>query len=66
VNIKPIQTKADYRAALKRIESLMGAKSTTSAGDLLDVLVTLVEEYERAHFRMELPDAVDASHAVTY
>ena len=60
MNIKPIRTKADYRAALKSIESLMGAKSTTSAGDRLDVLVTLVEGYERAHFRMALPGAVDA------
>ena len=60
MNIKPIRTKVDYRAALKDIESLMDAKSRTSDGDRLDVLVTLVEAYERAHFPMELPDAVDA------
>ena len=60
MNIKPIRTKADYRAALKDIESLMDAKSRTPDGDRLDVLVTLVEAYERAHFPMELPDAVDA------
>jgi antitoxin component HigA of HigAB toxin-antitoxin module len=38
----------------------MGAKSNTPEGDRLDVLVTLVEAYERAHFPMDLPDAVDA------
>ncbi len=59
-DIKPIRTKADYKTALKRIESLMSAKANTASGDRLDVLVTLVEAYERAHFPMDLPDAVDA------
>src|SRR5882724_10733879 len=60
MNIKPIRTKANYRAALKDIESLMAAKANTPEGDRLDVLATLVEAYERAHFPMDLPDAVDA------
>ena len=60
VDIKPIRTKADYRAALKDIESLMTAKANTPEGDRLDVLTTLVEAYERAHFPMDLPDAVEA------
>lgn len=58
--IKPIKTKADHRAALKTIESLMAAKLNTPEGDRLDILVTLVEAYERHHFPMDLPDAVDA------
>ena len=29
-------------------------------GDRLDVLVTLIEAWERTHFPMELPDAVEA------
>jgi HTH-type transcriptional regulator / antitoxin HigA len=60
MNITPIRTKADHKAALKTIESLMRAKAKTPEGDRLDVLVTLVEAYERAHFPMDLPDAVDA------
>ncbi len=60
MNIKPIRTRADYRAALKGIESLMHAKPRTPDGDRLDVLVTLVEAYERIHFPMALPDAVEA------
>jgi HTH-type transcriptional regulator/antitoxin HigA len=60
VEIKPIKTKANHRAALKEIESLMSAKADTREGDRLDVLVTLVEAYERAHFPMDLPDAVEA------
>jgi Predicted transcription regulator containing HTH domain len=46
--------------ALEEIESLMAAKANTAEGDRLDILVTLVEAYERTHFPMDLPDAVDA------
>jgi len=60
MDIKPIRTKADYKAALKAVESLMGAKARTPEGDRLDVLVTLIEGYERQHFPMDLPDAVEA------
>ena len=60
MNIKPIRTKANYRAALKNIESLMAAKANTPEGDRLDILATLVEAYERTHFPLDLPDAVDA------
>jgi HTH-type transcriptional regulator/antitoxin HigA len=60
MDIKPIRTKADYRAALKAVEALMGAKARTPEGDRLDVLVTLIEGYERQHFPMDLPDAVEA------
>ena len=60
MNIKPIKTKADHRAALAEIESLMSARLGTPEGDRLDVLVTLVEAYEKKRFPMELPDAVEA------
>jgi HTH-type transcriptional regulator/antitoxin HigA len=60
MDIKPIRTKAAYREALKVIESLMSAKANSVEGDRLDVLVTLVEAYERMHFPMDLPDAVEA------
>lgn len=60
MDIKPIRTKTNYRAALKAVESLMTAKVNTPEGDRLEVLTTLVEAYERTHFPMDLPDAVEA------
>jgi HTH-type transcriptional regulator/antitoxin HigA len=60
MNINPIRTKADYRAALKEIEGLMSARTGTPEGERLDVLVTLVEAWERKRFPMELPDPVEA------
>ena len=60
MNIKPIKTKADHRAALKEIETLMMARRNTPEGERLDVLVTLVEAYERKHYAIDLPDPVEA------
>ena len=60
MNIKPVRTKADHRAALKEIESLMNARANTPEGERLDVLVTLVEAYERKHFPMDMSDPVEA------
>ena len=60
MQIKPIKTAKDYRATLREIEGLMQAKANTPEGDRLDVLVTLVEAYERLHYPMDLPDAVEA------
>ena len=60
MEIKPIKTKADYRAALKEVEALMAAEADTPGGERLDVLVTLVEAYERKHYRLDLPDPVEA------
>jgi HTH-type transcriptional regulator/antitoxin HigA len=41
MDIKPVKTKADYRAALAEIERLFDAKRGTPEGDRLDVLATL-------------------------
>lgn len=60
MEIHPIKTEADYRAALNEIESLMSAAADTPEGDRLDVLTTLVEAYERAHYPMDFPDPVEA------
>ncbi len=58
--IRPIRSRADHRAALKEIESLMGAKAGSPEGDRLDVLATLVEAWERKHFPVDMPDAIEA------
>lgn len=60
MEIRPIRTKADYRAALKEIEGLMSAGPRTPEGDRLDVLVTLVEAWERKHEPMDPPDPIEA------
>lgn len=60
MDIRPVRTKADYRRTLKEIETLMDAAPHTPKGERLDVLVALVEAYERKHYPLELPDPVEA------
>jgi len=45
--IRPIKTDEDHEAALRQIEDLWGAEEGSEKGDQLEVLVTLVEAYER-------------------
>src|SRR6266705_5151824 len=56
MEIKPIRTKTDYRAALKEIETLMSARADTPEGARLNILSKLVEAYEKKHltFPVEL------------
>jgi HTH-type transcriptional regulator/antitoxin HigA len=60
MQIRPVKTKADHRAALKEIERLMDAKPGTAAGDRLEVLTTLVDRYESDHEPIEPPDPIEA------
>jgi HTH-type transcriptional regulator / antitoxin HigA len=55
---RPIKSGEDYRATLEEIDSLIAAEPGTPAGERLDVLVTLVEAYERKHLPLDLPDPV--------
>jgi HTH-type transcriptional regulator/antitoxin HigA len=54
MDIAPLKNRRDYRQALKEIETLMQARRNTPEGDRLDVLVTLVEAWERKHYPLDL------------
>lgn len=60
MDIAPIKSQRDYRRALKEVETLMAAKRNSPEGDRLDVLVMLVEAWERKHYPLDLPDPVEA------
>lgn len=62
MNIRPIRTKSDHRAALREISALMEAdpKRGTAAFDKLDVLVTLVDAYEEKRHPVAPPDPIEA------
>ena len=60
MDIRPIRTEADYEAALATVERLLGAPVGTPEGDLLDVLVVLVEAYEEKNYPFApAGDAID-------
>ncbi|MEA5603056.1 transcriptional regulator [Nostoc sp. UHCC 0252] len=60
MELRPIKTQADYQEALREIELLFDAVPNTPECDRLDVLSTLVEAYEKAHFPIEKPDPIEA------
>ncbi len=60
MDIRPIRTEKDYQWALARIAELMDAKAGTEAGDELDILATLVDAHEGAHYAIEPGDPVEA------
>ena len=55
-----IKTEEDYNNALARIEELFDADINTPEGDELELLVTLVEFYEKEMFPIEAPDPISA------
>jgi HTH-type transcriptional regulator / antitoxin HigA len=62
MDLRPIKTESDYDQALAEIDTLFDALPDTPEGDRLEVLVTLVEAYERKHHPIPPPDPIDALH----
>src|SRR4051812_28263958 len=62
MNIRPIKADRDYEEALRRIEELMGAVPGTPELDELDVLASLVEQFEAKRFAIDVPNPIDAIH----
>ena len=46
MNIKPIKTESDYRAALKRLDGIFDAPPGTTESDEADILGLMVDEFE--------------------
>ena len=60
MKIKPIKTETLYDAALAEIDRLWGSTEGSPAGDRLDVLLVLVENYEAQQYPIAPPDPVEA------
>ena len=58
MDIRPIRNEADYDAALRAIDGLMSASPSTPEADALEVLVTLVEDYEIRRWPVDAPDPI--------
>ena len=60
MEIRPIKTEEDYKISLERLEYIFDAKSGSKEGDELEVLSILIDNYEKEHYPIELPDPIDA------
>ncbi|WP_434709509.1 helix-turn-helix domain-containing protein [Pseudomonas sp. R1-1] len=62
MNIHPIHTEEEYRAALKEVSAFFDnePEPDTPQGDYFDVMITLIEAYEAKQFPLDLPHAIEA------
>lgn len=60
MKIKPIRSDNDYKQALQRVEALWGSALGSQLGDELEVLVTLIEAYERERYPIDRPNPLEA------
>jgi len=62
MNIKPIHSRADHKAALKLVSKLVDLDPApgTPDGDMLEVMSTLIAAYEAKHFAIGPADPIEA------
>lgn len=53
---KIIKTEAEYEAALQRLEVIFDAKRDTPEGVELDLLSLVIDNYEKEHFPIAIPN----------
>src|SRR5437868_11306837 len=60
--LRPLRSEADYDAAMEEIERYFERepKPGTPQADRFDLLALIIEDYERKHWPINPPDAIDA------
>jgi HTH-type transcriptional regulator / antitoxin HigA len=57
---KIITTEQEYEKALKRLSSIFDANPDSPEGMEAELLVTLIEKYEKEHYPIALPEPITA------
>jgi HTH-type transcriptional regulator/antitoxin HigA len=62
MDIRPIRTEADYKAALKAVSPYFDQEPAlgTDEADRFEVLLALIQAYESKHHPIDPPDAIEA------
>lgn len=62
MNIRPIKSQKDHQRALAELAALLDSDPAPQSpeSDRAEVLGTLIEDYERSHFPIELPTPIEA------
>ena len=58
MELKPIRTRTEYKAALKEAEALWDAPDKSREADRLEVLALLIHDYEARHHPVPDPDPI--------
>lgn len=59
MQLRPIRNEEEHETALAEIYALWDAEPDTPEADRLDVLMLLVEDYEKRRYPIEPPDPID-------
>jgi HTH-type transcriptional regulator/antitoxin HigA len=57
---KTITTKKEYEESLARLSKIFEADPDSTEGMEAELLVTLIEKYEKEHYPIALPDPIEA------
>ncbi|NHE59238.1 helix-turn-helix domain-containing protein [Cyclobacterium plantarum] len=57
---KPITTEQEYKMSLARLAEIFEADAGSGEGMEAELLVTLIDKYEREHYPVSLPEPIDA------
>lgn len=57
---KLIKTEEEYNSALARIDELFDTVPGSKEFDEVELFITLVELYEEKHYKIEVPDPIEA------
>ncbi|EPR68127.1 helix-turn-helix domain-containing protein [Cyclobacterium qasimii] len=57
---KTITTEQEYEIALARLSTIFDSDPDSAEGMEAELLVTLIEKYEKEHYPISLPDPIDA------
>ncbi|MGX7745174.1 helix-turn-helix domain-containing protein [Rhodopseudomonas parapalustris] len=66
MDLRPIRTDEDHRAALASIEAYWGAPEGSEEGDKLDVLLALVDLYEAKRWPIAIAEDQDPVDVLQY
>ena len=66
MEIRPIHSDKDHRAALAEVDALWGAPEGTEEGDRLDVLLALLETYEAKRWPIDIDKSFDPIEVLNY
>lgn len=61
---KTITPEQEYEKSLARLSKIFGADPDSAEGMEAELLVTLIEKYEREHYPISLPDPIDAMREI--
>jgi HTH-type transcriptional regulator / antitoxin HigA len=58
--VKPIKKRAEYKLALKKLNEVWEAEKNTKEGDLLEMLLLVIDDYEAKNFIFPKLDPIAA------